>query len=63
MNSFLDKKAGWRHYLIVALVLMGVLYVFSVVTGHSQETPLTSTSVDITSMVVFGGLFQVETCR
>jgi hypothetical protein len=52
----LDAKAGPRHYVILALTMLGVWYVLQMVGGkHSLSTPLTQTTADISTVIILGG--------
>ena len=52
----LDAKAGWEHYALAALVILGIWYVIHVIGGAGEGgSPLAQTSVDVTSMVVLSG--------
>jgi hypothetical protein len=49
-----DKAKLW-HYASAALVVLGVWYLIGKFSGGNAASPLASTSVDITSMVVMSG--------
>jgi hypothetical protein len=55
--EFLDKKAGWQHYAVTFLAILGLWYLVAFVHGgggsSKASTPLTNTTVDLSSMVVF----------
>jgi hypothetical protein len=53
----LEKKAGPLHYVSAALVVLGIWYVYGILTHHSggSGNPIADTTVDVTSMVVFAG--------
>jgi hypothetical protein len=53
--SFLDEKAKLWHYLSVILIVLGMWYLIGVVSHGNSDTPLANTTVDVTSLVVFGG--------
>jgi hypothetical protein len=53
----LEAKAGPVHYVTMGLVILGLWYLLRVIEGKSGavSSPLADTTVDVTSLVIFGG--------
>lgn len=54
----MNEKAGWHHYAVMGLAILGIWYVISKIShgrANKGDGPITDTAVDLSALVVFGG--------